>query len=212
LWRWTAPHPDWKPSDGGADGWEQDVGCVYCEVENAILLIDPLVPEQPDERERFWRALDRDVGRVGLPHVMLTCPWHVRSLDQVLDRYPGARLWAHGGGIAALGDTSARVTDSLDPDASLPGGASSIDAAVGAGEVLIWLPSHGALVAGDVLLGTDDGGVRVCPDDWLADGFTGDDARTALRPLLELPIERVLVSHGEPLLEHGHTALARALG
>jgi hypothetical protein len=32
-----------------------------------------------------------------------------------------------------------------------------------------------------------------------------------MRPLLELPIERVLVSHGEPVLRGGHAALARAL-
>jgi hypothetical protein len=32
-----------------------------------------------------------------------------------------------------------------------------------------------------------------------------------MRPLLELPIERVLVSHGEPVLRGGHGALARAI-
>ena len=32
-----------------------------------------------------------------------------------------------------------------------------------------------------------------------------------MRPLLELPIERVLVSHGEPVLRDGRAALARAL-
>jgi hypothetical protein len=32
-----------------------------------------------------------------------------------------------------------------------------------------------------------------------------------MRPLLELPIERVLVSHGEPVLHDGRAALARAL-
>ena len=40
LWRWTAPHPDWEP--GG--GWEKDVGCVYYEGPDAVVLIDPLVP------------------------------------------------------------------------------------------------------------------------------------------------------------------------
>jgi hypothetical protein len=32
-----------------------------------------------------------------------------------------------------------------------------------------------------------------------------------LSPLLELPIERVLVSHGEPVLHYGRAALALAL-
>jgi hypothetical protein len=34
----------------------------------------------------------------------------------------------------------------------------------------------------------------------------------SLRPLLELPVERVLVSHGEPVLRGGLEALAAALG
>ena len=38
-----------------------------------------------------------------------------------------------------------------------------------------------------------------------------DDALVALRPLLELPIDRVLVTHGEPVLEDGYEALGRAL-
>ena len=37
------------------------------------------------------------------------------------------------------------------------------------------------------------------------------DLRELLRPLLELPIERVLVSHGEPVLSGGRDALAEAL-
>ena len=32
-----------------------------------------------------------------------------------------------------------------------------------------------------------------------------------LRPLLDLPVDRVLVTHGEPMLEDGHEALAKAL-
>jgi len=211
LWRWTAPHPDWKPSAGGPDGWERDVGCVYCEAGSAILLVDPLVPSDEEERERFWRALDRDVERVGPPHVLLTCFWHLRSAEDVLGRYPGSRLWAHEDGFPQLGATAAAVTDPIRTGVELPGGAAAIDAGVGAGEVVYWLPSHGALVPADVLLGTADGGVRVCPDDWLDNGLTGDDVRRALRRLLDLPIDRVLVSHGEPVLEHGRAALAAAL-
>jgi hypothetical protein len=35
--------------------------------------------------------------------------------------------------------------------------------------------------------------------------------RKALQPLLELPVEMVLVSHGEPVLSGGREALVRAL-
>ena len=69
LWWWTALHPAWTPADGGPDGWEQEVGCVYYEAPGAVVLIDPLVPME--DRDRFYRALDRDVERAGLPVCVL---------------------------------------------------------------------------------------------------------------------------------------------
>jgi hypothetical protein len=38
-----------------------------------------------------------------------------------------------------------------------------------------------------------------------------DELRASLRPLLELSVERVLVSHGEPVLRNGKRALADLL-
>jgi hypothetical protein len=61
-----------------------------------------------------------------------------------------------------------------------------------------------------VLLGAPVG-VRVCPDSWLDERSSPSSIRSALRPLLDLPIERVLVSHGEPVLENGRAALEGAL-
>jgi hypothetical protein len=37
------------------------------------------------------------------------------------------------------------------------------------------------------------------------------ELRAALRPLLDLPVELVLVSHGEPVLTNGRDALSDAL-
>ena len=53
--------------------------------------------------------------------------------------------------------------------------------------------------------------MRPCPDSWLPSGATAAQMRASLRPLLELPIERLLVSHGEPVLAGGRRALAAAL-
>ena len=75
-------------------------------------------------------------------------------------------------------------------------------------ETTYWLPAHGALVFGDVVLGAA-GGVRLCPESWL-DG-TLAQLKEELRPLLDLPVERLLVSHGEPVLADGRAALARLL-
>jgi hypothetical protein len=54
----------------------------------------------------------------------------------------------------------------------------------------------------------------VCPDSWLSylqSSLDGAQLRVLLRPLLDLPVERVLVSHGEPVLADGRAALAAAL-
>jgi glyoxylase-like metal-dependent hydrolase (beta-lactamase superfamily II) len=210
LWRWVAAHPEWTPDEGGAEGWVPDVGSVYYEAPDGLVLIDPLAPPEGEDRDRFWRALDRDVERLGRPpDVLLTVYWHARSAQEVLDRYEGARLWAYEPGTGPIGER-VRFTDTFALGDPLPGAIQAIDAHR-RDEVLFWLPDHRALVSGDVLLGTRDGGVRVCPDSWLPDGVDPTDFRAGLRPLLELPVERVLVSHGEPVLENGHEALARAL-
>jgi hypothetical protein len=69
-----------------------------------------------------------------------------------------------------------------------------------------------ALVFGDRLLGDGAGGVRLCPESWLRD-VRVDRAGLAhqMRRLLELPVERLLVSHGEPVLHDGRARLARAI-
>jgi glyoxylase-like metal-dependent hydrolase (beta-lactamase superfamily II) len=178
LWRWTAPHPDWKEDDD----WEREVGCVYYEAAAATVLIDPLVPP---EREPFFEALDRDVERRRLPvAILLTVPWHARSASELIEHFAAAT--SPPSGVEAF---------------PLP----EVD------ETLWWLPEHGAIVAGDVLLGAP-GGVRVCPDSWLDARSSPASIRAALRPLLDLPVERILVSHGDPVLENGRTALERALG
>jgi glyoxylase-like metal-dependent hydrolase (beta-lactamase superfamily II) len=185
LWRWTGLHPDWTPEQGGPEGWEQEVGCVYYEAPDAVVLIDPLVP--PEDEERYWRALDRDVERAAKPvKVLRTVHWHERSAQAIGERYR-----AEVGG-------------------ELPRGVEG-HPAVHFEETIFWLPEHGALVFGDVVLGADGGGVRLCPESWL-EGAGHTELKDALRPLLELPVERLLVSHGEPVLESAPAALAQALG
>jgi len=198
LWRWTAWHTEWK----------QDVGSVYWEADEAVVVIDPLVP--PDEADRFWRSLDGDVERAGKPvHVLITVFWHARSSGEIVRRYDG-RLWAPRRARAAIERRTQAVTDVFRPGDPLPGGVEAFAGARGA-EVVYWLPEHRALVAGDEILGADGGGLRLCPESWLPEGTGHRELRKALRPLLDLPIQRVLVSHGEPVLARGRQALADAL-
>jgi glyoxylase-like metal-dependent hydrolase (beta-lactamase superfamily II) len=121
LWRWTATHGEWDDPVLGSE-----VGCVYVETDDALALIDPLVPEE--DRDRFFAALDRDVERLGLPvAIALTCAWHARSSAELRERY-GATDEVPDGVVALP------VVDD---------------------ESVFWIPRQRALVAGDALLGVN---------------------------------------------------------
>ncbi len=198
LWRWTGYHAEWK----------QDVGCVYVETPDAVCLVDPLVP--PEERDRFFAALDRDVVRLDLPvHVLVTVFWHTRDAAALAERY-GAEIWAPSRSRAAVERRAGVAVRALRLGDALPGGIDA-QATARSNEVVLFLPTHRALVAGDVILGTDDGSLRLCPDSWLPDGVDREALRISLLPLLELPVEHVLVSHGQPVLGTGGEALRRML-
>ena len=88
---------------------------------------------------------------------------------------------------------------------SLPAGVEERPAFYGPEERFLWLPEQRALVCGDSL--PDAGGV---PDEWLGE-TPREEYKAKLRPLLDLPIELLLPTHGDPVLEDAHTRLTRAL-
>jgi hypothetical protein len=188
LLRWTAPHPHWDPgaAPGSPADWEQMVGSVLYELPDLAVLIDPLLPREG--RRQFLDWLDARVGARRVS-ILTTIHWHRRDREELAARYGGrsSRAWNE-------------VPEGVEPRPLR-----------GAGETLYWLPAPAALVAGDRLIDGAEG-LRLCPESWLAD-VRVDRAGLAelMRPLLELPIERVLVSHGEPVLRDGRAALARAI-
>jgi glyoxylase-like metal-dependent hydrolase (beta-lactamase superfamily II) len=202
LWRWTALHPDWTPK---AD-WDEEVASFYVESEGDVVLVDPLVPGEEPDRERFLEALDHDVDRAGPPAIVLTVFWHERSASELAERYEGTTVWSYA---PTLDRVEGDVTNPFTVDDRLPGGISAIEA--DREEIVLWIPSHHALAVGDVLLGDMEGGVRVAPDDWFAEGTDPEAFRAAMRPLLELPIERILVGHGRPVLDDALAKLSAAL-
>jgi hypothetical protein len=192
LYRWTARHPDAEadPQPGSAADWGPDVGSVAYAAREALVLIDPLVPA---DRSDLGRELDELVRSHSRPVVILTTlQFHRRSREELAARY---------------GASTSRAKKAL------PKGVETIQIR-GAGETMVWLPEHRALIPGDRLLGGDSGGLRLCPESWLRylpSKMKQAQLRKALRPVLDLPVEMVLVSHGEPVLSAGREALAKAL-
>ena len=187
LWRWTAPHPEWEPNPkkGSPADWPQLVGSVAYQNDGTLALVDPLVPDDG------WGELDR-LARGKRVHVLTTIGFHRRSRESVRERYDA---------------------ETSNAKAKLPEGVETIQIR-SAGERMIWIREHGALVPGDRLLGAPRGGLRVCPDSWL--GYLGGRTSSArlrqeLQKVLELPVRMVLVSHGEPVLRDAKRKLARAV-
>ena len=207
LWRWTATHPEWTPEEGGQEWGEPEVASYALVESGALVLIDPLVPG--DDEERFWRALDDDVRHHGAPQIVLTVFWHARSSQTILDRYDGARVFAPAGRAA---EARERVpgAELYELGSTLPGGIEA-KGTIHRADALLWIPAHRALAAGDILLGTRDGGVRVCPDSWQGPGVTGQLLREGVRHVLDLPVELLLLTHGEPVSEDAHAKLDAAL-
>jgi hypothetical protein len=157
------------------------VGSAAVELDGSLVFFDPLLP--PDE-DGFWRWADARVSDREVS-VLTTIEFHSRDRDRVTSRY-GA-------------------------DSTPPEGVTA-EALPGAGEIVFWVEPQAALVFGDRILGDDQGGLRLCPESWLRNFDVGlHDLRELIRPLLVLPVERVIVSHGEPVLGDGREALARAI-
>jgi hypothetical protein len=188
LWRWLAPHPQWRPGaePDSPDDWDRLVGSLLYETSDASVFIDPLLPEDSDA---FWAWSDqRTAGR--RVAVLTTVVPHKRDREQVIRRY---------------GASTSRASRNL-PAEVVP------IVLKGARETIFWLPELHALVPGDRILGTPDGRLRLCPESWLRwVRVDREGLRTLLLPLLELEIERVIVSHGEPVLDRGRDALRRCL-
>jgi glyoxylase-like metal-dependent hydrolase (beta-lactamase superfamily II) len=188
LWWWSAPHPEWTPEDlEGGKGWEQIVSSYALAADDAFVLFDPLIED--------WGALDRVVVEHGPPAILITILWHVRSAQQVLERYDGASVWAHEPAAEWIGERT-RYTNTFNIHDELPGGVEAVHMRR-IEEVAYWLPDHNAIVLGDTILG-HDGRAALCPPTWLRKHETFDAAEEAVRQLMRRNPDRLLLTHGGP--------------
>ncbi len=183
LWRWTARHPEWRPG-GEAGGVDDWPEAVGCVAYAAPRTLVLVDPLVEDEG--FLDALVEEQDKP--VSILQTVGFHSRSREALERRY----------------------ADRLAPE---PGPGVDPVPIAGAGETMVWLPELRALIPGDRLLGDGRGGLRMSPDSWI-EYLRLDQAglAEALRPLLDLPVEAVVVSHGEPVLANGHRLIADAIG
>jgi hypothetical protein len=190
LWIWRQDHPGWQP---GAD-WKGPVTSTCVETGGEVAVLDALAP--PEEEGDFWSRLD---ARPPTLAVVLK-PDHVRSVDFFVRRYA---ITAYGPDLFYGGDAPETELEWIAEGSVLPGGIRALYDGRGRNETPLWLPEQRALVFADGMT-APDGELRVWATPW-------HEKRVlpALRELLDLPFELVIVSHGEPV--HHRAAFERAL-
>ena len=212
IWHWKAPHPGWEPSEP----WDPNVSSYAIDDGERLLLFDPIAP--PQELEEL--AAERETA------VVLTAPWHERDTRSLVERLglpvytplpDTAEYLMQTYGITAeqAGDGSPDLVWLLRegrgearPYAAgdrLPVG---VDVYPGhkPNDLVLWVESKAALVSGDTLVDFGEG-IHI-NERWLSPGVTREQVVERLRPLLELPVEHVLATHGDPT---DRAALERAL-
>jgi glyoxylase-like metal-dependent hydrolase (beta-lactamase superfamily II) len=212
LWHWQAPHPQWRE---GAP-WDENVSSYALDDGEHLLLFDPIAP--PSEVEQL--ATERDAA------IVLTCPWHERDARSLVDRLgvpvytplpDTAEYMMEKWGLTAeqVGDGSPDVAwlvkDGIGEARPFAAGDRldlGVDVLPGQkpNDTVLWVESHGAVVAGDTLVDFGQG-LEINPR-WLGPDMTREQVVEGLRPMLERPVTHALATHGGPF---DRAALERAL-
>ena len=212
LFYWEAPHPGWQPTEP----WSENVSSYAIDDGTRLLLFDPLaVPAEIEER-----AAGRETA------IVLTAPWHERDAERLVERL-GAPVYT------PLPDTAEYLMQTYGLTAEQAGEGSpdliwllrenrgearpysagdrlpvGVEAFPGQkpNDMVLWVGSHNAVIAGDTLADLGEG-PQINPR-WLGSGVTREQVVDGLRPLLALPVEHLLETHGGPF---DRAALERAL-
>lgn len=192
LWIWRARHPFWTREDD----WPQVVTSTYVESGGERIVIDPLAPSL--DCIGLWEKLDPKPPTMAV----VTMPDHVRDIDMFTRRY-GTKSF---GPMFFFPDQVPNTQ--LIPviaENKLPGGIVPLYDARGRAETPIFLPEHRTIVFGDALT-ERNGELRVWDSPW-------HERRElpALNLMLELPFEKVIVSHCDENAVHSRSDFERAL-
>lgn len=222
LWIWRIRHPGWTED---AD-WQPVVTSICADLGDQRLILDPLTP--PPDARTVWDRLDSRPPTAVLvlirDHVRPCWPLRAMPGTPITSDARSPKVWRKGAseadwavdilvrryGCAAYGPATFEPGEqpetpmrALVPGMELPGGAVVLDDPRGFNETPLWLPEQRVVVFADAL--TERKGVLRT---WTMHDLDGRSVR-ALRSLLDLPFERVIISHGEPV--HTRAVYERAL-
>ncbi|TCO30478.1 hypothetical protein EV652_105473 [Kribbella steppae] len=204
LWIWRLEHPNWSE---GHD-WQEVVTSVCVDAGAERWVLDPLLP--PEQATQVWdRFADRPPTAVAvLIGDHLRESWGDRttwSVDALVQRY-GCRAFgpnAFDPEMIEKGGPPETDVQKIQPGQELPGGLMPFRDPRGWHETPLYLPEHKTLVFGDSMT-ERAGSLRV----WMSPTHE-ERALPDLRAMLDLPFERVIISHGEPV--HTREAFEQAL-
>jgi glyoxylase-like metal-dependent hydrolase (beta-lactamase superfamily II) len=180
LWLWCVEYPDWRPGLG----WGPVVNSTCVASGGEVVLLDPLAPR--GDAAEVWARLDAQPPTI----VVVLKPDHVRDVDLFVRRY-GAR--AFGPYLFWRTNVPETELEGIEAGSELPGGLVALYDGRDRKETPLWLPEQRAIVFADALT-APEGELRVWATPWHEERVL-----PALRALLELPFEKVIVSHGEPV-------------
>lgn len=202
LWHWEAPHLQWRSTEP----WSEHVSSYAIDDGARLLLFDPL-------------AVPAEIVDIAAGHetaIVLTAPWHERDAESLVERLgapvytplpDSAQFLMETYGITAeqAGDGSPDVVWLLREGKGearrysagdrLPFGA-DVFPGHKANDTVLWIEGQHAVISGDTLV--DFGRGLEINERWLRPGVTREEIAEGLRPLLELPVEHVLATHGGP--------------
>jgi glyoxylase-like metal-dependent hydrolase (beta-lactamase superfamily II) len=187
LWWWQAVHPEWTDDHDATADWGPEVSSYAIDDGERLLLIDPTAPPSPVDE----LAATRETV------IVLTCPWHARDALNLIERF-GASLYAPPPDDGDPNPLPARVFSAGE---RLPIGVEAFPG-MEPNDLVLLIESRRALVAGDTLI--DRGQGLEFPLDWASKdivaerGIPPEKILDRLGPLLELPLELVLPTHGAP--------------
>jgi hypothetical protein len=192
LWIWRAEHHHWKPGDD----WQPVVTSTFAESGGERVVIDPLVPK--GGATELWKRLDSRPPTM----VAVLIPDHVRDVDEFVSRY---KVRAYGPRLFWPDDMPKVKLEILESDRVLPGGFVALYDGRGRLETPLWLPEQKVIVFGDGL--TERGGdLRIWGSPWHE-----KRALPAMRELLKVPFDRVIISHADREPVHDRAAFEQAL-